>query len=154
MEEPVNLRTLTWKKCGISEDRRQELKYFAMQYQEKRHKTRKSSKRPPAEDAQRLQRMESDVRMIEEAARAAAAAGGSPEAWKAVLVSITEDKGFQEMEAWAESKKTPLPWSQADFYAVRRGAFYTLDKLQKIQSEKESLQWTKDWKQLRSGSRS
>ena len=143
MAKPINLRALTWKDYGISEDRVQELKYFAMQYKEKKHKTRKSSKSPAAADDHRLQRMRNDLRIIEEAARSAAVAGGYPNAWKVILVSMAEDKNFQEAEAWAASKNSPLPWAQADFYAVRRAAFCTLDYLQ-LKSQLEDTERRKD----------
>lgn len=154
----LRLRSLSWGDYQITEHRFRELKEFALQYDEKKRGVREATScstptinleprgrssytTSPTEAAAirnilRTERLERDIFMIEDAAAFAADVAGYPDAAGIVLASITKGLGFDAILAWAAARDVFVPWSSPDFYAVRRAAFYRLDRLQIAEKER------------------
>lgn len=118
-EKNVRLRNLTWDDYGISKERYRELRYFCLQYKEKRKKAG-----VPGEA--KKEKLLKDVRIIEEAAMWAASVSGYNKAWHLILRSVTEDIGYDLILA----RYAFVPYTKTDFYAVRRAFFHRLNILQ------------------------
>lgn len=143
------LRNITLEDYGLSDERYRELKHFCLQYREKQKAAKQGSygalhsvdysrvrgsggiPGSPTEseairNVTRQEHARQDCQRIEEAARWAAAAGSYPDGWEAVLLSVTDNIGFDYLLARFDF----IPWNRTDFYAVRRAFFYWLDELQ------------------------
>ena len=142
------LRNITWNDYCISEERLKELKAFTKQYKEKKKRAKTyaycspkainvntggggGGTSNPTETAaikhyMKIERALKDIRMIEEAAMWAAAAGGYKKSWHAILRSVTEDISYDRLIL----QMRYLPFTKTDFYAVRRAYFHRLDQLQ------------------------
>lgn len=127
-EKNTRLRNLTWDDYGISKERYRELRYFCLQYAEKK---KKAAKCIDCEQEQYLK----DVRMIDEAAVWAATISGFPGAWNIILWSVTHNVGYDRLC----QKYGFVPWCNPDFYAVRRAFFARLNDLQNEASLKNTL---------------
>ena len=131
------LREMTWKDYGISKYRYRELKNFCLQYQEKKEQISYglTSHEPAEVHSGRISRPTEnqaisnspyiqDCLMIE---RAAAAASREIAPW--ILVSVTEDLNYEELEYHPELGRIPI--NRFDFYGVRRLFYSILDKKRK-----------------------
>lgn len=148
-EKSKRLRKLTWDDYGISKERYRELRYFCLQYAEKKKKAAQctdygisgikydsvgghsSNVSSPAENnvirgITKQERYLRDVRMINEAAIWAATISGFPKAWNVLLWSVTRDYGYDRLC----QRYNFVPWCKPDFYAVRRAFFSLLNDLQ------------------------
>lgn len=147
-EAGERLRAITFEDYGLSAERCKELKYFCLQYSEKKKAASRARYGLHAVDyskigsrtgaygdptaaaavrnATRTAHAQRDCEQIEAAARWAAAAGGYPKSWAIVLRSVTGGLNFEVLIAQGEF----IPWSRTDFYAVKRALFYKLDELQ------------------------
>lgn len=119
VERNTRLRNISWEDYGISKERYRELRYFCLQYKEKRKKAGM-----PGEP--KKEKLLKDVRIIEEAAMWAASISGYNKAWHLILRSVTEDIGYDLILA----KYDFVPYTKTDFYAVRRAFFHRLNVLQ------------------------
>lgn len=116
-DKNTRLRNLTWEDYGISKARYKELRYFCLQYRDKRKQAKRGASR---------EKLLKDIRIIEEAAMWAASASGHNKAWHLILRSVTEDIGYDLILG----KYDFVPYTKTDFYAVRRAFFHRLDVLQ------------------------
>ena len=148
------LRSLTWEDYGISKGRYKELQGFCLQYRQKKRDAKRlgdyalaavnteaiggsSGISRPTETAalrhyRQSERAIRDCRMIEESAMWAASAGGYKRAWRAILRNVTDGIGYDNLVGLYE-----LPFSNADFYGIRRAFFHRLDQLQQGESDSE-----------------
>ena len=149
------LRNLTWDDYGISKDRYQELKHFCLQYQDKKRRASmlggydipavnidgvgghtgptSPTERAAIKNYTKAERALRDCRMIEEAALWAAAAGGYRKSWRAILRAVSEGVGYDRIIT-----RYAIPFSVADFYAIRRAFFWRLDCLQQGEETQQS----------------
>lgn len=151
------LRSITWEDYGISEERRRELKYFCLQYREKKKAilapgdyglravsfdgigssaiggTSNPTEALAIRNYLRSEKARRDCNLIEASAIWAANAGGYPRAWRAILVSVTEGLGYEDILG-----RYVVPYGKTDFYAVRRAFYHRLDELQKIEETREN----------------
>lgn len=131
------LRNMTWEDYGISKFRYRELKAFCLQYPEKIEKVQYGlvSHEPTEGHSGRISRPTEnqaisnspyiqDCLMIEQAAAAA-----SREIAPWILVSVTEDLNYEELEYHPELGRIPI--NRFDFYGVRRLFYSILDKKRK-----------------------
>lgn len=126
-------RNVSWEQYGISKFRYRELKYFCMQYREKKEKIRRGLTRGSAvsssaaglskveQQAINNIRYEKDVRMIEEAA-----AEAHKELAQYILMSVINDMTYEDI-----MKKITIPYGKTDFYGARRYFYYILDEKMK-----------------------
>lgn len=112
MQNKAPFRAKSWKDYGISKNRYRELKYFSLQYEQKR----KAGRSDPLANE--------DARFIREAAKAAARLGGYPEGWMQVMTCVTEGRPYQNLILHYD----PVYWCERDFYDVRRAYFALLDE--------------------------
>ena len=150
------LRNLTWDDYGISRERYQELKHFCLQYQDKKRRASmlggydipavnmegtgghtggvsSPTERAAIRNYQKAERALRDCRMIEEAALWATAAGGYQKSWRAILRAVSEGVGYDKIIT-----RYSIPFSVADFYAIRRAFFWRLDELQQGEESQHS----------------
>lgn len=131
------LRNMTWDDYGISKYRYRELKNFCLQYPEKKEQISYglTSHEPAEVHSGRISRPTEnqaisnspyiqDCLMIEQAAAAA-----SREIAPWILVSVTEDLNYEELEYYPELGRIPI--NRFDFYGVRRLFYSILDKKRK-----------------------
>lgn len=132
------LRDMTWDDYGISKYRYRELKNFCLQYPEKKEQIRYGlTSHEPAEglsgrigrptESQAINNSPyiKDCLMIENAAREAA-----PEIHQWILVSVTEDLSYDELEFHPELGRIHV--GRTEFYAYRRLFYKKLDDRNKL----------------------
>ena len=128
MEKQICTRDMKLSEHNISRAKYNELKYFCMQYHEKKRKLENAyglkatvndgmpkgntSGDSTAQDAVRNAMLQDDLRLIEETARKAA-----PEIYKWVLKNVTEGTPYEWMD---------VPVGRRQFYEYRRYFFYLL----------------------------
>lgn len=128
-------RNISWEKYGISKYRYRELKFFCLQYKEKKEKIRRGLTRGAAVqttstgnskvESQAINnvRYAADVEAIEECCKEA-----HKDLAPYILQSVTEDITY---EAIISQKR--IPYGKTDFYAARRYFYYLLDmRLKKV----------------------
>lgn len=123
-------RNVSWDTYGISKYRYKELKFFCLQYREKKEKIRRGLTRGSAvstsaagsskveQQAINNVRYAADVLAIESAAAAA-----HKDLAKYILISVTEDKAYEDI---VDLEK--IPYGKTDFYGARRYFYYLLDQ--------------------------
>lgn len=130
------LREMTWEDYGISRNRYNELKAFCLQYEEKKSKINRLQAQtgnggqprgnhtgnPTEELAVRNVVYQKDCEMIEQAAVAA-----SPEIYKYIIKSVTNDLSYRFVEY--DEKLGRIPVGVNEFYAYRRLFYHYLDKI-------------------------
>lgn len=107
MKNMEPFRAKSWKDYGISKNRYRELKYFSLQYDQKRRHSRTDPL--AAEDAQ----------LIRDAAKEAARLAGYPEGWPQIIHCVAEGNPYKNLVL----HYTPVYWCERDFYDVRRAYF-------------------------------
>ena len=148
MDRAKRLRCLSWNDYGISKERYRELKFFCLQYKEKKKQAAaigeygprggessggtsggfvsKPTEEAAIKNVMKRERLLQDIRIIEEAAMRAANVSGYTRAWRLILRSVTEDIGFDRISLLYSF----VPYTKTDFAAVRRVFFHYLDELQ------------------------
>lgn len=130
------LREMTWEDYGISRNRYNELKAFCLQYEEKKSKISRLKEQtwndgqprgnhegnPTEQMAIRNAVYQKDCEMIEQAAVAA-----SPEIYKYIIKSVTNDLSYRFVEY--DEKLGRIPVGINEFYAYRRLFYHYLDKI-------------------------
>ena len=125
MKKP-RVRNLTWSDYSISKAKYQELKYFCMQYPEKKRAVSyglsavqytgmpkgTSVGSPTEQQALRNARLQQEIELIEQTAIEASA-----EIYPWLLQNVTEGIGYDYLD---------VPMSRSDFYGYRRYFFYLL----------------------------
>lgn len=127
---------MTWEDYGISRNRYNELKAFCLQYEEKKSKIHRLQAQtgndgqprgnrtgnPTEELAVRNVIYQKECEMIEQAAVAA-----SPEIYKYIIKSVTNDLSYRFIEY--DEKLGKIPVGVNEFYAYRRLFYHYLDKI-------------------------
>jgi len=150
------LRDLTWDDYGITKEKYRELKYFCLQYGQKKRLAKSlaegslpaigfggsggsSSHISTPTETQAIrhaavtEKAARDCRLIEEAAMWAASAGGYARAWRSLLRSVTEDIGYDRIVGLYS-----VPFGKTDWAAVRRAFYYRLDVLRDVPEIREN----------------
>ena len=111
MQKQAPFRAKSWKDYGISKNRYRELKYFSLQYDQKKKAGRSD---PVARE---------DTRLIRDAAKAAARLGGYPEGWAQVMSCVAEGRPYRNLIYHYDT----VYWCERDFRDIRRAYFALLN---------------------------
>ena len=135
-KQKKKIRDFSWDDYGISKNRHKELKYFCLQYDEKKSQIRYGAAgmkydgmphasepgSPTEQGCLSNLAIQHDCEMIEQAAIAA-----NPEIYQYIIKSVTYDLPYEFIEY--DERLGRIPVGKTDFYGYRRLFYYNLHKL-------------------------